>query len=740
MEGLRDSASTKNGSPLHTTKLMRRTAVNRAFAVLYTSGIIALLYHHALKLTKATSISTFALSLALLLSDVVLAFMWATTQSCRMKPIRRREFPENLKEVSAKGKKLPALDVFICTADPYKEPPMSVVNTALSVMAYDYPTEKISVYVSDDGGSQLTLFAFMEASKFAGHWLPFCRSKNIVARSPEVYFASDHPSSSETEKIKTMYYSMKARVETIVERGKVDDGHIASEQEREAFLKWTIKFTRQDHPTVIEVLLESGKDKDITDHFMPNLVYVSREKSRTLAHHFKAGALKVLLRVSAIMTNSPIILTQDCDMYSNDAQTPLRALCYLLDPKIQSNLAYVQFPQRFHGINKSDIYACEFKRLFIINPMGMDGLLGPNYFGSGCFFHRRAFFGGPSSFVPPEIPELSPLHNVEKPIQSPEILELARHVAVGNYENQTEWGSKMGFRYGSLVEDYYTGYRLKGDGWRAVFCHPDRAAFYGDSPINLVDALSQTKRWAIGLLEVAFSEYSPITFGGKVLGPLIGLAYGHTGFWAIWSIPITIYAFLPQVALLNGVSLFPGVSERWFLLYLFLFLGAYGQDFLDFILAGGSVGRWWNDQRMWLIRGPSCYLFGLVEYLLRSIGISTQGFNVTSKVLDDDQSKRYDQGVFEFGVTSPMFVPLVAAAIMNLVAFFVGCIKVLSGNNWEALVLQMFIASFVTINCWPFYEAMVLRSDKGRMPAKTTIMSTFLACAIYIAASLILRN
>ena len=79
---------------------------------------------------------------------------------------------------------------------------MNVVNTALSVMAYDYPTEKVSVYVSDDGGSALTLFAFMEAAKFARHWLPFCREKNIVERCPEAFFEMDHSRFSEAEKIK----------------------------------------------------------------------------------------------------------------------------------------------------------------------------------------------------------------------------------------------------------------------------------------------------------------------------------------------------------------------------------------------------------------------------------------------------------------------------------------------------------------------------------------------------------
>ena len=83
----------------------------------------------------------------------------------------------------------PALNVFICTADLYKEPPIRLVSIALSVMAYDYPTEKILVYVSNDGGSQLTLFACMEAAKFASHWLLFCRKTNIIDRSPEAYFA-----------------------------------------------------------------------------------------------------------------------------------------------------------------------------------------------------------------------------------------------------------------------------------------------------------------------------------------------------------------------------------------------------------------------------------------------------------------------------------------------------------------------------------------------------------------------
>ena len=144
------------------------------------------------------------------------------------------------------------------------------------------------------------------------------------------------------------------------------------------------------------------------------------------------------------MTNAPIILTLDCDMYSKDPQTPLCALCYLLDPSIESKkIAYVQFPQLFHGINKNDTYGASFKFESQIDPLGMDGLGGPIHMGTGCFFRRRAFFGSPSTFVAPEKLELSPNYVVEKPIQAQEVLAKAEEVAGCNYEIQTNWGLEV---------------------------------------------------------------------------------------------------------------------------------------------------------------------------------------------------------------------------------------------------------------------------------------------------------
>ncbi|PNX73710.1 cellulose synthase-like protein h1 [Trifolium pratense] len=67
---------------------------------------------------------------------------------------------------------LPPLDLFVTTADPVLEPPIITVNTVLSLLALDYPVNKLACYVSDDGCSPLTFYAIVEASKFAKGRVP----------------------------------------------------------------------------------------------------------------------------------------------------------------------------------------------------------------------------------------------------------------------------------------------------------------------------------------------------------------------------------------------------------------------------------------------------------------------------------------------------------------------------------------------------------------------------------------
>ncbi|KAL1222568.1 Cellulose synthase-like protein G3 [Cardamine amara subsp. amara] len=456
----------------------------------------------------------------------------------------------------------------------------------------------------------------MEAAKFSKLWLPFCKKNKVQDRSPEVYFSSNSYSRcDEAKNLQMMYEDMKSRVEHVVEIGKVETEFITCDQIRGVFDLWTDKFTRHDHPAIIQVLQNSKADMNDTKiNTMPNLIYVSREKSKVSRHHFKAGALNTLLRVSGVMTNSPIILTLDCDMYSNDPTTPVRALCYLTDPKIKSGLGYVQFPQKFDGLSKNDIYACEYKRLFDINLIGFDGLMGPTHMGTGCFFNRRVFYGPPSNFILPEINELSPSRIVDKPIEAQNVLTLAHDVARCNYEHNTNWGSKIGFRYGSLVEDYYTGYMLHCEGWRSVFCSPKRAAFRGDAPKCLLDVVSQQKRWAFGLLEVALSSKA-------------------------------------------------------------------------------------ND--------------------------------------DFEQSKRYEQEIFDFGPSSSVFLPMTTIAIVNLFALILGFYHLFAWG--EGLVLELMLASFAVVNCLPVYEAMFLRKDDGKLPKRVCVLAGILTCVLIVSGYFLVK-
>lgn len=174
-----------------------------------------------------------------------------------------------------------------------------------------------------------------------------------------------------------------------------------------------------------------------------NLILHFYVSESPLLTYIKQFVYILKLRVSATMTNAPILLTLDSDMYSNDSQTPLCALCFLLDPCIDSKLGFVQFPQMFYGINKNDTYGAESRQSEIVL-IGMDGLVGPTYIGTGCFFRRQVFLGGSS-------PQLNPDLLVSKSIKSEEVLALAHHVAGCNYENQTSWGSKVSSCFSYVV-------------------------------------------------------------------------------------------------------------------------------------------------------------------------------------------------------------------------------------------------------------------------------------------------
>ena len=158
--------------------------IHKIHAFFHCVAIAFLIYYRTTTFPKTTPTKTIPW-LLVFFSETLLFFVWLLGQAFRWRPVSRTVFPERL----PKDGELPGIDVFICTADPNKEPTFDVMNTVLSAMALDYPAEKLHVYLSDDGGAAVTLHGLKEAWKFAKWWLPFCRRYGIKTRCPKAFFS-----------------------------------------------------------------------------------------------------------------------------------------------------------------------------------------------------------------------------------------------------------------------------------------------------------------------------------------------------------------------------------------------------------------------------------------------------------------------------------------------------------------------------------------------------------------------
>lgn len=178
--------------PLHHSRVLKLSAIiNISHTFIHSIALALLIYYRLSSFLYPNHNETvkppFLPWLLTFLSELILSLLWILYQPYGWRPISRTTFPENLPE----DDELPGLDVFVCTADPVKEPPLKVMNTVISAMALDYPPEKLSVYLSDDGGSSVTLHAIREACQFAKPWIRFCRRYGIKTRCPELYFAAE---------------------------------------------------------------------------------------------------------------------------------------------------------------------------------------------------------------------------------------------------------------------------------------------------------------------------------------------------------------------------------------------------------------------------------------------------------------------------------------------------------------------------------------------------------------------
>ncbi|KAH9764522.1 cellulose synthase-like protein G3 [Citrus sinensis] len=681
----------QNSLPLHVSHVKKSSLIiNRSFALLHFTSLAFLVYYRVSYFFQESNARAAPLLPWLLVfaAELLLSFQWLLGIAYRWRPISRTVFPERLPEAD----QLPGIDVFICTADPTKEPTVEVINTVLSAMALDYPPEKLHVYLSDDGGASITLLGMREAWKFARWWLPFCKRFGIKTICPEAYFSdpeNDDVDSGnaafivERQNIKEKYTEFKERVTRAIEKWGLDNEGISRSR---------------DHPSVIE------------------------------------------LRVSGVMSNSPYILMLDCDMYCNDPTSARQAMCFHIDPKISSSLAFVQFPQKFHNISQDDIYDSQLRYIFWSLWYGMDGLKGPIVSGTNFYMKREALY----SVSMQEGIDLTELKNSFGP--SSEFLKsLRRNSKPSTYDNDSSSTllQESKFLASCAYENYFTGFKqLHCKGWRSVYLNPERPQFLGTSTTNLNDSLVQGTRWSSGLVQVAISKYCPLIYGPPRMSLLESMAYADLGMFPLLNcLPLWCFATVPQLCVLHGIPLYPEVLSSSSPIFVFVFLSALSKHLYEVLSTGGSIKIWRNEQRIWMIRAVTCQLYGSLNAIMHKLGLAEASFSATNKVADDEQVKLYGMGKFDFRTSKMFLAPLVTIILLNIAAFVCGAIRstIITGD-WDKMFVQISLSFYILVMNYAIIEGMIVRKDNGRIPPSVTLSSALLSGIFLPLVSIILRH
>ncbi|KAF3785666.1 putative cellulose synthase A catalytic subunit 8 UDP-forming [Nymphaea thermarum] len=755
--------------------------------------------------------NAYPLWLVSVICEIWFAISWILDQFPKWFPVNRETYLDRLAlryDREGEPSQLAAVDIFVSTVDPLKEPPLVTANTVLSILAVDYPVDKVSCYVSDDGAAMLTFEALSETSEFARKWVPFCKKYNIEPRAPEWYFAQkidylkDKVQTSfvkDRRAMKREYEEFKVRINGLVAKAQKvpDEGWVMQDG-----TPWPGNNTR-DHPGMIQVFLGHSGGLDTEGNELPRLVYVSREKRPGFQHHKKAGAMNALVRVSAVLTNGSYLLNLDCDHYINNSKALREAMCFLMDPNLGKSVCYVQFPQRFDGIDRHDRYANRNTVFFDINLRGLDGIQGPVYVGTGCVFNRTALYG----YEPPLKPKhkkmaflsnlcggsrkkssksskrhsdkkksnkhvdatvpIFNLEDIEEGVEgsgfddeksllmsqmslekrfgqsavfvastlmenggvpqsaTPEsLLKEAIHVISCGYEDKTEWGTEIGWIYGSVTEDILTGFKMHARGWKSIYCMPVRPAFKGSAPINLSDRLNQVLRWALGSVEILFSRHCPIWYGyeGR-LKFLERFAYINTTIYPITSIPLLAYCTLPAVCLLTGKFIIPQISTFASIWFIALFLSIFATGILEMRWSGVGIEEWWRNEQFWVIGGVSAHLFAVFQGLLKVLAGIDTNFTVTSKASDEDGDFAE---LYMFKWTT-LLIPPTTLLIINLVGVVAGISYAINSGyqSWGPLFGKLFFAFWVIVHLYPFLKGLMGRQN--RTPTIVIVWSVLLA-------------
>jgi cellulose synthase/poly-beta-1,6-N-acetylglucosamine synthase-like glycosyltransferase len=756
-------------------------------------------------------------------------FSWLLDQLPKLNPINRVPDLVVLRQRFDRAdgtSRLPGLDIFVTTADPFKEPILSTANSILSILAADYPVEKNTCYLSDDSGMLLTYEAMVEAAKFATVWVPFCRKHGIEPRGPESYFElKSHPYMGRSQedfvndrrRVRKEYDEFKARINGLehdikqrsdaynAARGLKDGEPRATwmadgSQWEGTWVEPSENHRKGDHAGIVLVLVnhpshsrqlgppasaDNPLDFSMVDVRLPMLVYVSREKRPGFNHEKKAGAMNALTRCSAVLTNSPFILNLDCDHYINNSQALRAGICFMLG-RDSDTVAFVQFPQRFEGVDPTDLYANHNRIFFDGTLRALDGMQGPIYVGTGCLFRRVTLYGfdpprinvggpcfpslggmfaktkyekpglemttkaavakGKHGFLPlpkkaygksdafvdsiPRASHPSPFADAAAVVADEATISEAVAVTTAAYEKKTGWGSDIGWVYGTVTEDVVTGYRMHIKGWRSRYCSIYPHAFIGTAPINLTERLYQVLRWSTGSLEIFFSRNNPL-FGSTFLHPLQRVAYINITTYPFTALFLIFYTTVPALSFVTGHFIVQRPTTMFYV-YLAIVLGTLLiLAVLEVKWAGVTVFEWFRNGQFWMTASCSAYLAAVCQVVVKVVFRRDISFKLTSKQPAGDEKKDPYADLYVVRWTWLMVTPIIII-LVNIIGSAVAFAKVLDGEwtHWLKVAGGVFFNFWVLFHLYPFAKGILGKHGKTPVVVLVWWAFTFVITAV----------
>ncbi|CAH9089288.1 unnamed protein product [Cuscuta europaea] len=674
--------------PLYEVKFVN-SKISRTVEVIILCLLLSLISYRLLSLNSHDYSLPWFLALV---CESWFAFNWILTINIKWNHVETKTYPERLlKRLEDRAvAEFPAVDMFVTTADPELEPPIITVNTVLSLLAVDYPANKLACYVSDDGASPLTFFSLVEASKFAQIWVPFCKKFDVAVRAPFRYFHAN-PTCPHDRSLEFQHEWNKIKDEYLKLCAKIED----ASKESMAFgltAQFSVfsKIKRRDHSSIVKT------------------------------------------RASGVMTNAPFMLNVDCDCFVNDPKVVLHAMCFLLGAEDEKDVGFVQFPQSFYSSLKDDPYGNQFKITMRCMVRGIAAIQGSLYMGTGCFHRRKVMYGSPpncSTSSGSLYPEMTILTNS---------IEAAHEVANCAYEFGSAWGRNIGWIYGSTTEDVLTGLTIHNKGWKSAYCDPDPPAFLGCAPTGGPAASTQQKRWSTGLTEVLIGNNSPILkfFFGKLQFRQC-LAYLWVMLWPVETFFEICNSLLPAFCIISNSSFQPKVNEAAIVMPASIFISYNLYTLSEYIMGGESIRAWWNNRRMSKLNASGPWLFGFLSAIFKVIGISNTVFEITKKehTRDDTLQEESDVGGFTFD-DSPIFIPATTILLVNIAALFIGLLDFDKQENKRWSFGEVICSLWVILMYWTYVKGLFGKGKCG-IPFYTILRSGILALLFVQASRLV---